>query len=140
MATIAKTAQEIHVEQLTSLIRQLQQEQKAKESAVRDLNDRIVQADKELTAKLKMVEAEFTQKKAALTVAIHPLQALASQVDPLKAEIARLKREKDDAVAAIRHAKGTEIQAADAQVAKARAKLFAIEMAMAACKAKVAAL
>jgi predicted nucleic acid-binding Zn-ribbon protein len=140
MAVAQKSGEEILVEQLSALVTSLRAEQKAKESAIRELNDQMKLAETALAMKFATVQAAFEKKKAELDAAILPLQALASQVDPLKAEIARLKTEKGEAVAAIRHAKGTEIQAADAQVAKARAKLFAIEMAMAACKAKVAAL
>jgi len=140
MAVAQKSAQEIQVEQLSQLVEKLKAEQKAKESAIRHLNDQLALADANLVLKLKSVQDAFEAKQEALRIACLPLEHLASQVEPLKAEIARLKQEKADAVAEIRAAKGSVVKEANDKVQAASSRLSAIEVAINLCKTKVAAL
>ena len=139
-AVAQKSAQDILLEQLSQRVANLAGEQKAKESAIKDLNDRMKIADIELKEKLRDTEARYELRRKELETFIEPLEALKQQVPRLQAEIAQLKQQKIDAVSEVRAAKGGAIKEFEARVEKSSARLAKIESAMQLCKEKVAGL
>lgn len=135
-----KSASEIQVEQLTEFVSRLQAEQKAKESAIKHLNEQMAIADAELIVKLTSVQDAYRAKVEELQAALIPLQALRNEIPRLQAEIADLKQRKLDVAAEIRQTRGQEIQDANLQLQAATGRLAQVEVAIARCKASVAAL
>lgn len=140
MSAPAKSAQEIQAEQLTQLVTKLAAEVKAKESAIKDLDTQMAMAEASLVLTLKNAEVVHDAKKRELEAIIAPLHDLASQVQGLKADIARLAQQKLDAAAEVKLARSGEIKSANERVSAAQAKLAALELAIDACKSKVASL
>lgn len=140
MATMQKSAQEIQVEQLTGFVAKLTAEQKAKESAIKELNSQLALIEAEVIVKTAQAKAEYEQDCARLQAALAPLKDQLETARSLTQEIAKLRQDKLDATAEIKAAKGGAIKEINDQVASATLRLAAVEMAISTCKAKVATL
>lgn len=140
MATMQKSAQEIQVEQLTGFVAKLTSEQKAKESAIKELNSQLALVEADLIAKTADATHAYEQECSRLQTALVPLKGQLAVAQALTQEIATLRQQKFDATAEIKAARGGEIKKINDQVAAATVRLAALELAIGACKAKVATL
>lgn len=140
MAVATKSNEEVMVEQLQAVVAGLAQEKKAKESAIKELDEQIKLAETASFLKITRAQQNYETKKAELEAAIQPLEALKAEIPRIQAEIAILKQAKIDAASEIKAAKGLEIQAANEQVSAAQDRLNKIHIAIDACKEKVSAL
>lgn len=140
MAGLAKTGQEILLEQLTVRVASLSSEKKAKESAINELNEQIKIAERESVEKIEKVRAETEREVSILRQSIDPLKVLQAMCERLRQDIAQLKRDKIDAVTYIKESKGGAIKEADSILSKSASRLAKIEAAIGECKSKVAGL
>ena len=138
MAVLEKHKHEILMEQLTQHVSKLSAEQKAKEIAIKELNATLAATEIEVAKKTAAMRDECAAHCAALQLTIAPYESLRQTCESLKQDIAKLRQEKLDAIAEIRHARGGAIKAAEELVSKAMARLQQVEMAIDACKTKVA--
>jgi uncharacterized protein YdaT len=140
MAGMEKSGNEILLEQLTKRVGQLASEQKAKEALIKELNEQIKIAEREMVARVALARDEADREIATLRVEVAPLKTLLSTCERLRQEIEQLKKEKNTAVTDIKTAKSGAIQEANSILAASAAKLGKIEHAIDECKRKVAGL
>ena len=140
MPTAEKTSHEILLEQLATRVSQLAAEQKAKEAAIKDLNQQIKLAEAESRIKIKAAQDAYDAKRLDLEAALKPLQGQRHDCDRLTAEIAALKQVKSNMAGDIRAARGGEIKEVETAIKTATARLNAIEIGIATLKQKVAGL
>jgi len=140
MAVQEKTSQDVLLEQLAQRVGALASEQKAKESAIKELNTQIKLAEADATMKIAAATESVRAERVILEASIAPLKDQQRICEQLRNEIAVLKQSKQDAVSEIRLARSGEIKTANEAVASAIAKLAKIELAIQQCKEKVAGL
>lgn len=140
MAVQDQTAQDVLLEQLAKRVGALAAEQKAKESAIKELNTQIKLAEADSALKIQAAQDAYQAKQLELEAAIAPFLELRHTCEQLKGEIAQLKQAKLDATAEIKAARGGAIKEANDALALANARLAALQTAIGACKETVASL
>ena len=140
MAVQERTSQDVLLEQLAQRVGALASEQKAKESAIKDLNEQIKLAEAEAKVRIASAKESVALETAQLTASLEPLKERQRVCEQLRNEIEALKQSKQDAVSEVRAARSAEVKAANEAVVSATAKLAQIELAIQLCKAKVSGL
>ena len=133
-----RASQDILLEQLAQRVAALAAEQKAKESAIKELNTQIKLAEAEATVKIQDARASVEAECAALALRVAPLKDQLHTCEQLRGEIAVLQRQKAEAVTAVKTARAGEIKDANEAVAAAARRLDQIHQSIDHCKSSVA--
>lgn len=135
-----KSSHDILMEQLVQRVGALASEQKAKESAIKELNTQVKMAEAESVLKIREAHEAYQATKLELDAAIAPLVGLRQTCEILRADIAQLKQAKLDAASDVKAARSGEIKNANESVLAANTRLAVIETAIHRLKASVAGL
>ncbi len=140
MSARQKPGSEILLEQLEKRVAELTQEKKALESAIKETNSQLYEAELDSVSTIADVKARTEQECSTLRESVKPLKDLQAACLLLRSEIDKLKQSKSDVVTEVKQAKSGAIRDADIRMAKAATRLANIEAAIAKCKEAVAAL
>jgi chromosome segregation ATPase len=130
----------IVVEQMSKTIERLRSEQKAKESAIKELNEQLVLVEMDCKEKMTLAKKACDEELARLEKAVQPLRELKQECDKVRGELVAMSQDKLNAIAELAAAKNSAIREADEELKKRASKLAGIESAISTCKAKVASL
>jgi hypothetical protein len=125
---------------MSKTVERLRSEQKAKESAIKELNEQLVLVEMGCREKIALARKACDEELAQLEKAVQPLRELKQECEKVRGELVAISRDKLNAIAELAAAKNSAIREADEELKKRASKLAGIESAIAACKAKVASL